>query len=127
MQPHSGRQKLLNYIKKEYPWKHPFIYIYKEDNKLLSHEFSWQQVEKARKWAQSINPENYRIMMHLATTERTRQAIADALYLDMTTIKRRADKCLNQIMHYLIGVYVNQEDFDDLIQPLDLRSKLSLD
>jgi len=93
----------------------------------MSHEFSWTQVETAIKWAKSINPENYKIMMYLATTERTRQAIADALYLDMTTIKRRADKCLNQIMHYLIGVYVKQEDFDDLIQPIDLRSKLDLD
>lgn len=127
MRPHEGRSKLLNYIKKEYPWKQPFIYVYREDNRLMSHEFSWTQVETAIKWAKSINPENYKIMMYLATTERTRQAIADALYLDMTTIKRRADKCLNQIMHYLIGVYVKQEDFDDLIQPIDLRSKLDLD
>ena len=127
MTPHPGRIKLLNYIKKEFPWKHPFIYIYKEDNKALSHEFSWDQVEKAKRWAKSINTENYNILLYLTTSQRTRQGIADALFLDMTTVKRRADKCLDQIMHYLVAVYVNKEDFDLELQPIDLRAKLEKD
>lgn len=125
MKPHVGRIQLINYLKREFPWKQPFIYFYNdEDNKKLSHEFSWNQVNNARKWAESINPENYQILMYLTKTERTRQSIADAMYLDMTTIKRRGDKCLDQLMHYLIGVYVNLEDYNDLIQPIDLRAKI---
>ena len=45
----------------------------------------------------------------------------------MTTVKRRADKCLDQIMHYLVAVYVNKEDFDLELQPIDLRAKLEKD
>ena len=52
--------------------------------------------------------------MYLTKTERTRQAIADAMYLDMTTVKRRADKCLDQLMHYLIGTYVNLEKLTNI-------------
>ncbi len=125
MAPHEGRRQLLNYLKREFPWKNPFIYSYKnESGKTLTHEFSWTQVNKARVWAEKINPENYKILMYLTKTERTRQAIADAMYLDMTTVKRRADKCLDQLMHYLIGTYVNLENYDDLIQPIDLRARI---
>lgn len=125
MEPHSGRKQMLNYLKREYCWKDPFIYKYiNEDGKTLTHEFSWVQVNRARAWSEKINPENYKILMYLTKTERTRQAIADAMYLDMTTIKRRADKCLDQLMNYLIGTYVNLEDYDELIQPIDLRAKI---
>jgi hypothetical protein len=125
MAPHEGRKQMLNYLKREYCWKQSFIYKYtNESGKTLTHEFNWTQVNKARAWAENINPENYKILMYLTKTERTRQAIADAMFLDMTTIKRRADKCLDQLMHYLIGVYVNLEDYDELIQPIDLRSKI---
>jgi hypothetical protein len=116
---------MINYLKREYCWKDPFIYKYvNEEGKTLTHEFSWVQVNKAIAWAEKINPENYKILMYLTKTERTRQAIADAMFLDMTTIKRRADKCLDQLMHYLIGVYVNLEDYDELVQPIDLRAKI---
>lgn len=125
MIPHMGRKQLINYLKREYCWKEPFIYKYiDEQGKTLTHEFNWTQVNKARVWAEKICPENYKILMYLTKTERTRQAIADAMFLDMTTIKRRADKCLDQLMHYLIGVYVNLEDYDELIQPIDLRANM---
>lgn len=123
--PHEGRIKLFNYLKKEYPWKRSFIYLFKEDNnRTLIHEFSWHQVDAAKKWVRSINPENYKILMYLTTSDRSRQAIADALFLNSSTVKRRADKALDQIMHYLIAKFVNIEDFDTILEPIDIRIRM---
>jgi hypothetical protein len=124
MPPHAGRIQLLNYLKREYPWKNSFIYNYIGDDKELTHQFNWNQINRAKKWAGAINPENYRILMYLTTSERTRQSISDALFLDKTTVRRKADRCLDQMMHYLIGKYVNLEDFDELIEPIDLRIRI---
>lgn len=122
--PHSGRIKLFNYLKKEYPWKMPFIYKFQEDNKTLTHEFSWHQINAAKSWMRSINPENYKILMCLTTSDRSRQAIADAQFLNSSTVKRRADKAVDQIMQYLIAKYVNVEDFDTIVEPIDIRIRM---
>ena len=123
-QPHPGRIKLFNYLKKEYPWKRPFIYSFKEDDINLTHEFKWNQVDAAKKWVSTVNPENYKILMYLTTTNRSRQAIADASFLNSSTVKRRADKALDQIMHYLVAKYVNLEDFDSILEPIDIRIRM---
>jgi hypothetical protein len=123
-QPHMGRIKLFNYLKKEYPWKMPFLYKFEEEGRILIHEFSWNQVNSAKKWMASINPENYKILMYLTTSDRSRQAIADSQFLNSSTVKRRADKAVDQIMQYLIARYVNLEDFDTILEPIDIRIRM---
>jgi hypothetical protein len=120
LSPHPGRIQLIRYLKNDHPWKSSFVYKFQVGDQVFCYEFTALQVDAAKRWASRINPEYYRVLMYLVATNRTRRDIADSLFLDTTTLRRRADKCLNNIMQYLVGTFVNLEDFDSMLSPIDI-------
>jgi len=129
--PHVSRDTILKYLKKEFQWRQDYVFKWQEvteEGERLNreHTFTWSDVEAARKWTANLNPDNYKVLMYLITTGRSRQNIADALFLNSSTVKRKADAALDQIQQYLVAKHLLGLDIDFLVEPIDIGIRLEL-
>ncbi len=110
---HSGIDKFIKYLRQDFAWKQDFNCP--ETEEVYSH----QQVKEALLKLKKTDPELYRMLSYLWQTKRTRNAIAEHLYCDSSTLRRKWIISLHILMNYL----VNHEVTED-IGPIDLIQKL---
>lgn len=82
---------------------------------VLGEKFTYEQVKSAMKQMMVTDPKLHRLLAYRWQTNRSRNDIANSLYLDASTLKRSWDKGMRQVINSL----VNREVWVPL-EPIDL-------
>ena len=94
--PHPVRQSLLEYFRHRFSlrqdWKHPFT------NEVYEHRRVREVLERYK----HLNPENYRALWMLWTTQAPRSYIAEAFYVSGSTLRRRWDDAIDVLLFMLL-------------------------
>lgn len=102
MKPHPGRNSLINYLKKGFPWKEDW------EAESIGHTFTHSEVKEALKRLMITDPKLYRLLSYRWQTNRARSSIASHVYLDPSTLKRNWDVAINILANYLINKDVTE-------------------
>ena len=106
---------LIKYLKNDFGWKRDW-----DATEVLGegHIFTHAQIKKAMDELKTNDPELHRILGYRWQTTRSRNSIANSLYLDPSTLKRSWNKAMNLIMNFLLN-----EDVMANLEPIDLINK----
>lgn len=108
---HPGLDALTKYLKTQFPWKQDFYCDY------LNMTFTYNQVRAAINKIKITDPALHRIASYRWMSHRSRNEIANSLYIDASTLKRHWDKFGHLLMNYLVnGDLVGKLDPIDLVQ-----------
>lgn len=109
--PHSGLDSLTRYLRTGFPWKSEW------KCEALGMTFDYEDVKSAMLALKKSDPGLHRLLSYRWQTTRSRNAIANALYLDPSTLKRSWDKAMHQVVNYLVNRDVYEElEAIDLVQ-----------
>lgn len=98
--PHPGIDRFTRYLKNEFPWKKNLDLSSVMTDKDV---FSYDEVKEAINKLKLTDPTLHRILGYRWQTQRSRNAIANALYMDPSTVKRNWDRAINIIVNYLVN------------------------
>lgn len=101
---------ITKYLKVKFPWKEDF---YCEP---LDTTYPYQDVVEAISRIKITDPALHRIANYRWMSYRTRNDIANSLYMDSSTLKRHWDKFGHLLMNYL-----NHGDLIGDVDPVDLE------
>lgn len=109
--PHPGNDSLTKYMKTEFPWKKDFVC------EPINMTFRYEDVVDALRKLKTTDPKLHRIGSYRWMSYRSRNDIANGLYMDSSTLKRYWDKFSCLIMNYLVhGDLIGELDPLDVIQ-----------
>ena len=110
---HEGLNQLTDYLRHKFCWKEP--YVCKTEH--IDTEFTYAQVLQAMKYLKVTDPELYKLLQYRYLTDKPRNTIANSLYIDSSTLKRKWDKGMQIVQHWLMhGPYSTEEP---ILEPLD--------
>lgn len=95
---HPGLKLLTTYLKTEFPWKKDYVCKTAE----IDTVFTYEQVKQALHNLKTTDPYLHRLLEYRYMTTRSRSAIAQALYMDSSTLKRSWDKAMMIIQNWLM-------------------------
>ncbi len=105
--PHPGIDSFSRYLKKDFPWRKDWYC------ELLAETYTYTQVKEAMLQVKKLNPSLHRLLAYRWQTERSRNAIANALYMDPSTLKRAWDRATNLIVNRISNPDLS-EDLDQI-------------
>jgi hypothetical protein len=108
-QADPGLNSVTKYLRTEFPWKKDFYC------KVLDETFTYQQVRDALIKIQVTDPLLHRLASYRWASHRSRNDIADGLYMDSSTLKRHWDKFGHLLMNYLVNGDLIAE-----LEPIDI-------
>lgn len=79
---HPGIEALTRYLRTDFPWKKDW------ECEVLNTTFKYEEVKEALRRLKKTDPRLHRFLEYRWMTNRSRSAIANALYLDSSTLKR---------------------------------------
>jgi len=83
--------------------------------------FGYLEVKSAMLKLKTVDPELHKLLCYLWLSYRSRNYIANSLYMDSSTLRRRWVKALNILLNYLLNAEVTAEL--DPIDPLYIEAK----
>jgi hypothetical protein len=106
----SRLDSITRYLKTDFPWKKDFVC------EPLGTTYQYIDVTKALMKIKITDPSLHRIASYRWMSYRTRNEIANSLYMDSSTLKRHWDKFGHLLMNYL-----NHGDLIGDMDPIDLE------
>ena len=79
---HIGIDSLTKYLKTGFPWKESW------ECEKLEMTFTYEEVKEALRRLKRTDPRLHRLLEYRWMSHRSRSAIANALYMDSSTLKR---------------------------------------
>jgi hypothetical protein len=107
-EPHKGRNKLLKYLRYEFPHSKSFI------DPGSGETFTKIQIKEAIKKLIKTDPGHHRILYYWYNSRMSRLQIAAAAEMDSSTVKRKMDASADIILMHLLHSDLLPEE------PLDL-------
>lgn len=103
-------ESFTKYLKNNFPFKENW-----EAAELLGESFTYEEVREALKRLKTTDPLLHKNLGYRWQSTRSRNSIANSLYCDPSTLKRRWDKAIKIIINYLVNKEVTAE-----LEPIDL-------
>jgi|688.fasta_scaffold1202849_1 hypothetical protein len=113
--PNPVLNTFMKYLRSEFPEQGNLDLSNVLDENLSRVKFTYLEVKEAMLKFKTVDPDLHRLLAYFWQSTRSRNAIAEALHFDPSTVKRRANKAMGIILNYL----VNSEVTADL-EPIDI-------
>lgn len=109
---HTGLDSLSKYLRSGFAWKEEWVC------EKLGMVFTYPEVKEALRRLKRTDPKLHRLLEYRWLSNRTRSEIANALYMDGSTLKRTWDKAMHIVVNWLVhGI---QDDLVEELQSLDI-------
>lgn len=121
---HPGLSQFTEYLRRKFPWKENF------ECEMVNETFTYEEVKQALRHLKTTDPALHRILEYRALSNRSRWDIAEALYIDSSTLKRKWNVAMNIMMNWLLHgsmSHLEEGEIEPIFSPLDSLDLVSMD